>query len=142
MFQVAQPSVDEEWPELGKVVNQPEKESVKVPVKPRNKRNWKRLDDNIALSRPADVENNDPSSSNDTRSSSSRQNSGSGKSVDRHSPSGATHRPVENGDGNFKRMNGHSSDNSGYTCLFVRPDFAGAEIHVTIPRPGFSKSFV
>ncbi|KAL7054307.1 hypothetical protein AAHC03_026167 [Spirometra sp. Aus1] len=39
-----------------------------------------------------------------------------------------------------KKLTMESNESGGAPCLFVRPDYAGFEIPVTIPRPGFSKN--
>lgn len=133
MFQVAQPTVDEEWPELGKVCTQVEKVPAKAHAKPPKKRNWKLFEDEIPLSKQ-------PGSANGANSSSSRKESRSDKSSRHVSPAEASQnrRLAEINNGCQRKSSGHFSESNGFVCLSVRPDFAGVEMPVTMPRPGFS----
>uniref|UniRef100_A0A5K3FCN7 HTH La-type RNA-binding domain-containing protein n=2 Tax=Mesocestoides corti TaxID=53468 RepID=A0A5K3FCN7_MESCO len=140
MLHVAQPSVEEEWPELGRINHKTEKENRNI--KPPGKRKWKRLDDDVALCKPPDSENAKSNSNGDNTGS--KTDSDSNRSPNRCSSSNSTsyaQRGVDNGDQSSRKINGQCPDGMS-NCFFVQPNFAGFEMPVTIPRPGFNPAIV
>ncbi len=141
MFKVMPVSVDEEWPELGKV-SAPNSGKVKVsfilnsylkaPTKTKNKRKWKRLDDSV-LAKPK----NGDVTYKDGTSSGTISVDGSSAAPNNARGSVSSQKKIVDFSDNTLRKHHVSSENTG--CLFVKPGYAGFEVPVTVPRPGFSR---
>ncbi|VDN15051.1 unnamed protein product, partial [Dibothriocephalus latus] len=138
MFEVLSQTADDEWPELGQSAAQ-EVTKAKVPVKSKSKRKWKRLDEED-LAKMEESENTGPVQETGVQTGSPPKEP-------------AVIEPVANDASRSRKLNGvgepqsrkittEFNDCGGAPCLFVRPDYAGFEIPVTIPRPGFNPNIV
>lgn len=120
MVEYAKAPVEEEWPELGKICVKTEKST--VPAKPRNKRNWRILDD-ISLARPTGEIVSQPKTVNSD-----------GAQVES--------RPDSVDGGNSGKSSCARSPDRERTCLVCSPTFAGYEYILAPHLPPFGSFLI
>ncbi|VDL90283.1 unnamed protein product [Schistocephalus solidus] len=110
-----------------------------VPVKSKSKRKWKRLDEED-LAKIDVYENAGPVQETGVQTSSPPKETAVNEPVAHDASRSKKLNGV--GEPQSKRISAESNESGGAPCLFVRPDYAGFEIPVTIPRPGFNPNIV
>ncbi|VDK41125.1 unnamed protein product [Taenia asiatica] len=122
MVDIANPSLEEEWPELGKVSAKTVQEP--APVKRRHKRNWKRFENDVELTKSASKEDSQSSSIND------------------HTQSGLR-TPCDGNNGNRSPLPSSASvADRNRSCLLIGPNFVGYEARLYAPISGFDPNIV
>lgn len=119
MVDIANPSLEEEWPELGKVSAKTAQES--APFRRRHKRNWKRFEDGVELAKSSNKED--------------FQSSG----VNAHTQSSPRTPCDSNNDNRSPLPSSASVGDKNRSCLLIGPNFVGYEVRLYAPISGFGK---